>query len=84
MATPPNVPQYMSAHPQNQCDNNIDIGKDSDCHATDGYSSIPREEVQGMDRQDVVVGNSSCDDQNKKAVQPVDGMLSVECHSAVK
>lgn len=75
----------MSAHAQKQpCDDdNIDIGNDSDCHATDGFSSIPKEEVQGMDKQDVVVGNN-CEDQNKKAVQPVDSMLSVVCHNTVK
>lgn len=76
----------MSEHVQSQpCDEYIAIEKDSDCHATGGFISISREQVQGMDRQDAVVGN--CDDQNKEATkqpQPVDSMLSVECHNAVK
>lgn len=85
MVTPPSVSQYTNACAQNQpCDdNNIAIGKDLDCHANDSFSSIPMEEVQGMDRQDVVVG-IDCDNHNKKAIQPVHGMLSVECHNAVK
>ena len=85
MVTSPSVSQYMSASAQNQPfdDDNIATEEDPDCHANDGFSSIPMEEVQGMDRQDIVVGNN-CDDQNKKSIQPVDGMLSVERHSAVK
>ena len=75
----------MSASAQNQPfdDDNIATEEDLDYHANDGFSSIPMEEVQGMDRQDFVVDNN-CDDQNKKAIQPVDGMLSVEHHSTVK